>query len=157
MPRALSTTAKQAIHSRIISEAFLMLVTIDHTDLATPLRFVNNTVDITSRSLLYRKCAFLVNIPPSRENQLPEVQITICNVDREIAASIRSLASAPSLVMELVLSSDPDTVEAGPFNLTLAMGEYDQFVVSGTLRYEDILDEPFPSGSFDATRWPGLF
>ena len=157
MPRTLSDTAKQSIHAQITSEAFFILVTIDHADLGAPLRFVNNNEDVVSRSQTYLKCAFLVNLPTSKENELPEVQIQICNVDRAIAAQIRTLTSAPSLTLELVLASDPDTVEAGPFNLTLAQGEYDEFIVSGTLRYEDILDEPFPSGSFDPPNFPALF
>lgn len=156
-PRDLSTTAKEAIHARVTSEAFLYLLTITHDDLPAPIRVVNNMEDVVSRSLTYTALAFEIPIPDSKDKELPSVQLVICNVDPAIVQAIRSISSPPSVTLELILDSDPDTVEAGPFNMTLRVGEYDQFTVSSTLRYEDILDEAFPSGKFDPPDWPALF
>jgi hypothetical protein len=58
---------------------------------------------------------------------------------------------------EVVLASSPDTVEAGPFTMTLVAAEYDALVVTGELAFEDVLNEPFPGHGYIPSEYPGLF
>ena len=44
-----AATARAALHAPETDEVFLVLLTIDHTDMAAPIRVCNNTVDVTSR------------------------------------------------------------------------------------------------------------
>ena len=62
-----------------------------------------------------------------------------------------------AVALEVVLAASPDTVEAGPFNMTLVSAEYDAFVVTGELAFEDVLNEPFPGHSYIPSEYPGLF
>ena len=60
MSRTLSQAARQAINAEATEQVFLLLLTIDHEDLAEPIRVVNNTETITSRGELYVAYPFVV-------------------------------------------------------------------------------------------------
>jgi hypothetical protein len=157
MPRTLSAAATAAIHAQETGEVFLFLITIAHESFTPTLRFVNNTVSITSRGEVYEAWPFALNLPDEREEAIPTVQIAIDNIDRRIMEGIRALPTAPTINLEIVLASSPDTVEAGPFPFTLRGVEYDALVITGTLAYEDILNEPAMAFSFTPRYFPGLF
>ncbi len=69
---------------------------------------------------------------------------------------MRLADSGPTIVMEVVRGSDPDTVEASFPDFRLLSAEYDALFVEGELGLE-LNGEPFPSASFDPARFPGLF
>ena len=155
-PRALSPAAVRAHTAQETGEAFLMLVTIAHSDFAETLYFVNDTVDLVSRGNTYRGWPFQVTLPEEREDSLPTVQLQIDNVDRQIMQGIRALTTAPMVTLEVVLALSPDTVEAGPFHFTLRGVDYTALVITGTLAPEDILNEPFMQYSFTPEWFAGL-
>ena len=157
MPRTLSSTAKQAIFAQETGEVFLMLITISHAALSPSLRFVGNTQDVVSRGDTYLGWPFRIALPAEFDDQLPTVQLQIDNVDRRIMEGVRALTSAPAVTLEVVLASAPDTVEAGPFAFTLKAADYDALVISGTLAFEDVLNEPYPQYAFTPGSFPGLF
>ncbi len=157
MSRDITLTAKQAIFSQESSEVFLILLTIDHVDLADPIRVVRNTKNIDSRGDTYVGLPFDVDMPEERDDRLGHVTLTIDNVDRKIVTAIRSLTSAPSVTMEIILASDLNTLEAGPFPFTLRDTEWDSLTVTGVLSFEDVLNEPYPGDSFTPATHPGLF
>lgn len=157
MPRSLSSTAKQAIFAQETGEVFIMLVTIAHAALVPSLRFASNAVDVTSRGNVYLGWPFRVALPAELDDQLPTVQIQIDNVDRRIMEGVRQLTSPPTVTLEVVLASAPDTVEAGPFDFSLKGCDYDSMVVTGTLAFEDVLNEPYPAFSFTPGLVPGAF
>jgi hypothetical protein len=157
MPRALSAPAKAAIFAQETGEVFLQLVTISHATLTPSLRFVENTVDITSRGNLYLACPFRMVMPAERDDAMPTVQLQIDNVDRLIIEGVRALPSRPTVTYEVVLASSPDTLEGGPFDFSLTGCEYDALVITGTLAFEDVLNEPAVQHSFTPAKFPGLF
>jgi hypothetical protein len=81
----------------------------------------------------------------------------IDNIDRRIVQAVRSLTSAPAVLIEIVRAADPDTVEARFVDFKLANVTYDAQVVEGDLTVEDFTAEPFPSASFSPSLFPGLF
>lgn len=157
MSRTVSAAAKQALFGQETDEAFLMLLTIDHEDLAVPIRVANNVEDVVSRGDTYVAFAFEIDLPGESAEALARPRLRIDNVDRQIVDALRLIDSAPSVVMEIVMASTPDTVEAGPFNMTLERAQYDELVVTGELAFEDILNEPFPGESYTPDKFPGLF
>jgi hypothetical protein len=156
-PRSLSSAAKAALTFQETGEIYLMLLTIQHPALIPSLYFANNNADITSRGNTYLAWPFQVALPEEREDTVPTIQIVIDNIDRRIMAGIRSLPTAPTVLLEVVLASSPDTVEAGPFNFTLRGVDYDALTITGTLSPEDILNEPFPQYTYSPASFPGLF
>jgi len=146
-PRSLSSAAKAALTFQETGEIYLMLLTIQHPALIPSLYFGNT----------YLAWPFQVALPEEREDTVPTIQIVIDNIDRRIMAGIRSLPTAPTVLLEVVLASSPDTVEAGPFNFTLRGVDYDALTITGTLSPEDILNEPFPQYTYSPASFPGLF
>lgn len=157
MARPLSTTAKQGLFAQETEQVFLPLVTITHPDLASPVRVVRNTEDIVSRGQEFIALGFDLTLPDDREETVPGMRLEIDNVDRRIVEAIRTITSPAQVTTEVVLASQPDTVEAAFEGYTLRGTEYDALRVTGTLTLEDVLNEPFPVGLFTPSVAPGLF
>ena len=157
MSRTLSAAATSAIFSQETDEVFLVLMVISHASLAADIRLVNNTVDLVSRTNNYIGFPFGISLPDDSTESIASVALTIDNIDRQIVDAIRSIATPPDVTIEVVMASSPDTVEAGPFNMTLKNVDYDAMVVTGELMFEDVLNESFPGDKFQPVDFPGLF
>jgi len=155
--RPLSLAARQAIFAQETAEVFLVLLTIAGVGIPLPLRFVNNGDDVVSRGNTYLAYPFQISLPDEREDSPAQVSLSIDNIDQGIVTAVRGLTEPPSITLEVVLASSPDTVEAGPFDFALRGVEYDAMRVQGTLAFEDFLGEGYPADSFDPTRFGGLF
>lgn len=155
---ALSSVAIQSAQALQTGEAWLMLLTIDHTDLTTPFYLVNNTESITSNSVEYIAYPFQIVLSNDDGEHLPKVQLSIDNVDRALVETIRSITDSPDVDIKLVLSSQPDTVELEITDLILREVEYDAFSITGTLYADDILNSRFPADTVSlAGGFLGLF
>ena len=115
------------------------------------------TTDAAVTPVLWIAAPFHITLPQDRDDELPHVQLTIDNITPDIIAAIRSLTSAPTITMDVVLARTPATIEAGPFEMTLRGVSYDAFTITGQLGFEDILNEPFPALAFTPRLFPGIF
>lgn len=152
-----SQTFKQAFFQQQTDEVPLLILTIAHADLASPIRVVNNTENITSGGNVYVAFPFEIKLPNLSSEDMPRATITICNVDRQIVQAIRSISSKPDITLSLILAGDPNTIEVGPYEFKLSGVSYDAFTVEGTLSYDNFLDEPYPGDKFTPGQFPGLF
>lgn len=152
----LSAPALAAAFAQETGEAYLFILEISHPSLSEPIRITNNHEAVVSNGNTYTPLNFEIDIPDQGED-VPNVTVKIDNVDRVIVDNIRAINSPPTFSLSVVLSSTPDIIEAGPFEMRLSDVEYDAFVVSGRLMFEDILTEPYPAGSFNPPSFPGLF
>lgn len=151
-----STAGVASINAEQTEEAWLVLMVISHPSLAQPIRVVNNPVNITSGGNVYLAAAFNVTLPDDGES-VPVVTLEIDNVDRGIMDAARAISTPPTCSIFVVISSTPNTIEAGPFDMTMSDVNYSAAKISATLIYEDLLNEPFPAPSFNAVLFPGLF
>ena len=138
-------------------EVWLILLTLSHPDLSDDIRVVHNPETITSRGLDYIGFAFDLILPSDTEDRAPVAELRIDNVSREIAQSVRSISSAPTVTIEIIRAADPDTVELSLTGFTLQNVRWDALAVSGRLALDDISVEPYPAGSFTPASFPGLF
>ena len=157
MSRTLSQAARRAVNAQETDAVFLLLLTLDHEDLAEPIRVVNNTQDVASRGDTYIAYPFEITLPDEDPESVTRVTLRIDNVDREIVKNLRATTSPLSVGLEVVIAASPDTLEAGPFKMTLVSAEYDALTVTGELAFEDVLNEPFPGHSYVPSEYPGLF
>lgn len=157
MSRSLSSLAKQAINAQETGEVFLLLLTLSHASLGTPIRAANNLENVTSGGNLFTAFPFTIVLPHEQEDQPPKMRLVIDNVDRSIVTALRNLTSPPTIQLEVVLASQPNTIEATFPGFTLRQASYDQLVVEGDLALEEITLEPFPEGSFDPQSFAGLY
>ena len=152
---ALTAAAKTALFAQETDKLFLTLVTI--TAGATVLRFVNDTKNITSNSLVYSAFPFALTFPPSVAEELAAARLVIDNVDRGITAELRAINTAPTVTLSVVLEDDPDNVQLGPMNFAWRAVQYNQSIVEGSLLFEELLGEGFPADRVTPSSFPGMF
>lgn len=154
MPSATFTHELQADSS---SDPLLILLTITHADLGAPLRFVANTVDIVSRSNTFTAYGFGFAAPGDGDGGSTAARIIIDNIDRRIVDTIRALTTPPSVLVEIVLGSNPDAVEETfpPFEVRVATG--DRLQISADLTDVDDDGEAAMQWSFTPSLAPALF
>jgi len=134
----------------------LVLLTIDHTDLANPIRVVANTEDITSNGNTFTAFPFEIRLPDSNEDAPPTARLRVDNVSREIGQTIRQITSAASVTIEVVRQEALDTVELSFPSMRLVDVRFDALSVQGDLEFEDLAREPFPARTFSPAEFPGL-
>lgn len=157
MSRSVSLTARQALYAQETGEAFLVLLTIDHANLASPIRVSSDAVDTVSRGDTYIAFPFRLSLPDDSDDRPPRARLTIDNVDRTIVQTLRQISSAPTVLIEAVRGADPGTVEAAFPDFELANARYDALTVQGDLTLESFLHEPYPAERFTPADFPGLF
>ena len=118
---------------------------------------VNNTKDVVSRGNTFVAFPFELELPDNTREAPPRARLTIDNVSREIAQAIRLITSAPTVLMELIRSSDTETVEVSFPVFHLRDVRWNMLTVSGELVIEDLMNEPFPAGQFTPAHFPGIF
>lgn len=157
MPRALSPAAARAVLARETDEVFLVLLEISHPDIDT-IRIVNNTVAVERTEGTYLPYPFEAVLPDDTDNASPQVQLRIDNCSREVTRVLRELAGVPKCTMRVVLASNPDHDEVGPFAFSLLSVDYDAFVISAAIGYEeDFLNQAVPAQSYIPSTSPGIF
>ncbi len=158
MSRTLSAATIEALNSADTSEIFLILLTIETADPATPIRAVNNTVDVVSNGNTFTAFPFRLSLPTdSEEIGISAAKLSIDNIDRQIVTGIRFMTFDPEITMEVVRAADPDTIEASFGGYRLKNVTYDHLTVSGDLTIESFLLEPFPSGVMGPGNFKGIF
>ncbi len=139
-----------------MAEVPLVIIEISHDDIST-LRFVNNYTNVTSNGNVYTAYPFSIDRPSDLEDKLPQVTLTIDNVSRSIVDEIRTLTGAPDIDISVILASDPDTLEAGPYEMKLRKVDYNELTITGKLSELDVFRETYPGDNYSPTNFPGLF
>lgn len=138
------------------SDLPLVLLTIDHADLASPIRVVNNTEDITSNGDTFTAFPFELPMPESPEDAPPRTTLRIDNVSREIGQAIRSISTPADITIQVVRQADPDTYEVTLSGYRLTNVRYNALTVEGDVIREDLTKEPYPFLSYSPAEFPGL-
>lgn len=157
--RSVSSTALRAMLAQETDEVFLVCLTIDHSSFDDPILVVNDMQPLVRAAGTFEPFAFDITLPSETEDQVPQVQLTIDNVDRLIVEKIRLIsAERPHVRMEVVLASSPDVVEAGPFDFAILSATYNANVVTAVMGFEDdLLNTAFPGDLYTPSNSPGLF
>lgn len=112
---------------------------------------------IVSRSNNFTFLPLQITLPQEDEAQAPRMSIVINDVTRYVIPIIRSLSKPPKVLMELVLTKTPDTVEASFSGFFVSSFTYNADQVTCELSMVDYEREPFPMHSFSPKYFPGLF
>lgn len=153
--RSLSPAAVAAMNAPESGEVWLVLLTISNPGMTT-IRVVSNNEDITSRGNTYLAFPFEIELPGQDPDSPSSARLRIDNVDKRIVEAVRSITTPPNVTIEVVLASQPDTVEIAYTDLTLRSVEYDADSVRGELTFESIFSEPVTL-TITPNRFPGLF
>jgi hypothetical protein len=157
MSRTTSLTFREAVNAQETDEIFLVLVTINHDDLASPLRFVNNNENVTSNGNVFTAYPFEITLPDDTVEHAPTCKLRIDNVARDLVTAIRSISSPLDMTIQVILASDPDTIEVEYSDFKLVDVSYDAFTIEGTISIEGFAHEQYPGRTFLPSNFPGLF
>lgn len=127
---------------------------LEGTDYTTD---VDVVYGIVSRGENYVFLPIEVSLPSDEQSGSSKAQLTMRDVTRYLIPLIRSLTAPPKVKLELVLKSQPDTVEIVFNGFYLSSLTYNSEQVTGDLTMIDYQAEPFPVYSFTPSYFPGLF
>lgn len=144
--------------SRESGEAIIILVTITHPSLETPVRVCLNTpgFDIVSNGYTFTATFFDV-VLVSDNDQSPTARLRIANVNRQVGALIDEINDAPTVRIDVVLASNPDRLERSFKQMKLRRATWDASMVEGELALADFQNTPWPGTSTTPALFPALF
>lgn len=142
---------------QVSDDPFLMLVTLSHPDFSDTLYLVNNTVDIVSRGITYSAFPMEVSLPPDDGETTREVAISFDNVSLLLISELRSITTPMDVKIEMMLASDPDTVQLSLEELKMRSVTYDKQRVSAKLYMDSFLNVEMTSEKYVPSKYPGLF
>jgi len=166
---SLSPAALAAMFSPDADKTLVTLLTLTGAGIATPVRLadhytqrIGETDDevlygVASRGEDYIFLPFQITLPAEEQAAAPRCRIVLHDVTRSLIPQLRTITSAPSVLVELVLSSAPDTVEVSFGGFSLGGISYDAGTISAELAVESLAIEPFPAHTFTPGYFPGLF
>ena len=154
MPKNISQDLRDQIYATEMSD--VPLVILDIVSGATHLRFVNNNQDIIYDGNTYQATAFNFIPPGHTEGELESARLSICNIDRQIVAVIRTINTPPLVTANMVVVGDTVEREAGPWEFELRDVSYNAKVLSGTLVYNVHHKEILSTIRFTSENFPSL-
>lgn len=150
-----STAVTQAI-AQHQTDPFIVLLTLTHSSLSTPIYVARNREDVVSRGNTYVAYPFQILLPTDSDNA-PQAQITIANVSRRIGQALEDMVYPPKCTIEIVLASTPDTVERTWSDFSFTQASWDAFRVTAKLEVLGYWDEPWPGLFMNPADFPGMF
>ena len=135
-----------------------ILLEINHPDLESPVRIVNDMEDLMSNGYLFIALPFRCSLPDDFENKIPKASISIDNVGKELVQVIESsdgLAGCTVRFMQ-VMRSRPNQIEweitMNIFNTQINVSE-----VTGELVFENLFAKPSISFQYRPENSIGIF
>lgn len=167
----MSVEAQRVLYQQETGDYPIILLTIDHADLAQPIRVstdptqrlsslttdqhvVYGTISLGNEYVFY---PVEVAWPTTDEESPPATTLTVANIGRELISTIRTLETSPTIGMALVLASDPDTIESEFNGFLFTDISIDAYTVKGSLTIDTGATEPFPHLLFTPSTAPGSF
>jgi hypothetical protein len=113
---------------------------------------------VQSRGNEYYFLPMEISLPSEQETGVGQCSITLNYTSPELISTIRSSITKPTkILIELVLSGSPNTVEATFSDFYITSVNYNAEKISLSLDMVNLSREPFPCFSFTPGYFPGLF
>lgn len=143
MARAYSSAYKSTLAAVSAPEAPLILLEINHVDLVTPIRVINDNQNLTSNGNTFIAYPFRFVLPSDYENQLPKAKIAIDNVGRDLMEWIESSAGAAGATIRFmqIMRSRPNQIE-WEITMSLYNVQVNAMEVTAELGFENLFAKP---------------
>lgn len=144
--------------NRTSGTAPLLLLEITHDDLPQPIRVVRDNQNITSNGDDYIAMAFAITLPDDQEQGLPKAQLAVDNIGREMTTWLDASGGGKGAKVRImqVMRDTPNVIELD-MTLDLTNVSMTSTVISGTLGYQDILNQSAVVPTYRPDTHPGLF
>lgn len=139
------------------SDPFLTLVTLSHSSFPSDIRLVNNTVDITSRGLVFTAFPMKIRFPVDDGESVRDFSIDMDNVSLTLIEEIRSVTDFIGVKIEMILASLPDVVQISQGELRIQSLTYNAKRISAKVILDSFLNTEMTSEKYGPTNFPGLF
>lgn len=156
--RTYSSAASQNLLATSADEPFLVLLEITHTDLAAPIRVVNDVQNIMVDGDTYIAMPFRVTLPDDVKGQIPQATLEVDNIGRELTQWLEVSGGGQGAKCKImqVMRSDANNVEF-EIELDLTNLSITNEVVSGQLGFVNTLGRVSTVVNFTPTTAPGLW
>jgi hypothetical protein len=165
--REISLNARLAMNAAYTGDVPIVLVTINHPDLADPIRLSSDPTQrlsadpleygTVSNDEVYKFVLMAAILPDDREGSPLTASLAFDNVAADMAKVLRSVLSPASLDLALVFASDPNAVEELYQDLRAVKGGYDASRITLDISREAVTAEPWPAHRMTQNRFPGLY
>jgi len=156
--RNYSASARENLLATSANEPFLVLLEITHSDLAVPVRVVNDTQNLTSNGAEFIGCPFDVTLPDDVAGQVPQAKLEIDNIGRDLTQWLEFSRGGQGAICRImqVMRSDPNTIE---FDMTLDLTNMviNNETVTGMLGFQNMLNRTGTIPTFTPQNAPGLW
>jgi len=143
MARTYSAQYKSTLAKVSSGETPRILLQIDHPELTSPIRVINDTTNLTSNGYEYIAFPFEVVLPDDFENQLPKARLSISNVGKDLMFWIESTdgGSGSTATFSQVMRSRPNQIE---WSITMSLFNVSatNIDVSAELGFENLFAKP---------------
>ncbi len=158
MARNFTQGYREATSSISKPEAPLLLLEIAHPDLSSPVRIVNDNLDVVSGGNVYTALAFRATLPDDLSTGQPRANLAIDNVGRDLADWIEQSGGGEGATVKMmqILRSAPDVVEWSVL-MDLTEVQMTPTEITGTLTFVNLLDRPGVPMLYRPENTPGLF
>lgn len=155
---ALSTAAIRALTRRESEIPVIILLTVTHPDLASPIRLARNTIgdDIVSNGNIFTAAPFELEWP-SDDEEAPTAKLTAINVDRAIGEALESIVTPADCTIQVVLATSPNTIERQGVKFQLRNAQWDGGIMTADLGQAYFASEPWPKYRVTPAAFPSLF
>lgn len=166
MAKAISLTTRQAMNASSTAEVEVVLATITHQNLVTPVYLSSDpTLRLSTDPLYYgtrsggKEYLFVLMsaiLPDDQREAPPRVTLIFDNVNREIIDQLRSILTPVMIDLTVVRAADPETPEATFAGFRGVKATYDASQITLEISREPFTSEPWPAGRMTYERFPGL-
>lgn len=163
---SVSNNFKQTVYAQETDNVFIVLLTFTSDELSEPIYISNdpyellptaNVRGVVSNGIEYIHIPFDIKLPKDDRTGVVTSKLVIDNVSRSLIQTVRSISEAVNVKIQVVLSNNVDYVEIKYDHFKLTDVEYNVMEVSGNISQDYWGLEPFPSGRFTPSNFPGLF
>lgn len=148
---------KKELLAQETGEVFCNLIILSHPDWAAPLRYVDDTQDITIDGVAYVAKGFDFN-PPDADAEDAAATVTIEDVDRQITARLQAVEDPPEITLACIRRGDPSTPIDGPYAYDLSgLTAGTRGTVKLSLVRRSLLSYNASPSSYTNVNFPGLF
>ena len=158
MSRTLTAATWQGITAARSNCAVMLLLVIDHDDLAAPIRITDNNENLSYGGNTYYAWPVKVSLPDETEDAIGTATVTISNVDRAITEALRELATPPSISLVAAYWVDAAAFDPMVTNLlTLKQVTITAETITGQAGQDDGLEDEVGSVTVTPHEFPGAF
>lgn len=153
-----SANARREISKVNADNLPVTLLEIDHPDLSTPIRVVNDRQDIVFETNTYIAMGFNITMPSDIQTGSPRASLVIDNIGKELITWLEASngGAGTSVRIVQVLRSDPSVAEIDML-MTLSNISITSAYISGELGFEDLLNVPAVTIIYSPEFAAGLF